>query len=39
MRNEGAKLVDCLEPLEEELANLAPAGGFEPITEGDPQAP
>lgn len=39
MRNEGAKLVDCLEPLEEELANLAPKGGFEPITEGDPQAP
>jgi multiple sugar transport system substrate-binding protein len=35
--NEGAKLADCLEPLEAELARLAPAGGFEPITDGDPE--
>jgi hypothetical protein len=35
MMNEGAKFADCLVPLEAELVKLAPAGGYEPITDGD----
>jgi multiple sugar transport system substrate-binding protein len=37
VHNEGAKIADQLEILEEALVKLGPAGGFEVITDGDPQ--